>query len=128
MLGAVAPGHSGVASGINNAVARVAGLLAIAALGAVVASSFQARLTTDLQHSQISHTLLVSARQRPLVVDAKAAPQLREAQRDASVHAVRTGLRIGALLAILGGIASLIGIKDPRRPTRNSVGPAHAGR
>jgi EmrB/QacA subfamily drug resistance transporter len=122
VLSAVAPGHSGVASGINNAVARVAGLLAIAALGAVVASSFQARLSADLQHTSISHAALVSARQRPLVIDASVAPpsqrvELREALRDASVHAVRTGLRIGGLLAILGGIVSLIGIKDPRRPT-----------
>ncbi|MGA8722387.1 MAG: MFS transporter, partial [Solirubrobacteraceae bacterium] len=35
VLGSVDPGHSGLASGANNAVARIAGLLAIAGVGAV---------------------------------------------------------------------------------------------
>ena len=48
VLGSVEPGHSGLASGVNNAVARVAGLIAIAALGAVVATSFQSRLDSQL--------------------------------------------------------------------------------
>jgi hypothetical protein len=37
VLGSVEPGHSGVASGVNNAVARVASLLGIAIVGAAVA-------------------------------------------------------------------------------------------
>src|SRR5437764_2123892 len=48
VLSSVEPGHSGLASGVNNAVARIAGLLAIAALGAVVAGSFQRRLDHNL--------------------------------------------------------------------------------
>lgn len=39
ILGAIEPGQAGIASAVNNAIARVAGLLAIAALGIVVASS-----------------------------------------------------------------------------------------
>src|SRR5262249_41906494 len=44
VLGSVEKGHSGLASGVNNAVSRIAGLLAIAALGAVVSGTFQTRL------------------------------------------------------------------------------------
>src|SRR5947209_11239707 len=47
VLSSVEPGHSGLASGVNNAVARIAGLLAIAALGAIVSSAFAARLRSD---------------------------------------------------------------------------------
>ena len=41
IMGAVDDGHSGEASGINNAVSRMAGLFAVAALGVLVAAVFE---------------------------------------------------------------------------------------
>jgi hypothetical protein len=48
-LGSVEREHSGLASGVNNAVTRVAGLLAVAVLGVVVHGAFSANLDTRLE-------------------------------------------------------------------------------
>jgi EmrB/QacA subfamily drug resistance transporter len=44
VMGAAGKAHAGIASGVNNAVARIAGLLAVAALGAVLFASFSHHL------------------------------------------------------------------------------------
>ena len=123
VLGSVESGHSGLASGVNNAVARVASLIAIAALGAVVAASFQTRLDGQLRHHTLSaqtRAAVAVARTRPLVTNAQNVPAperplVHAALVDASVHAFRIGMVISATLALLGGLVSLIGIENPRR-------------
>jgi hypothetical protein len=131
VLGSVAQGHSGLASGVNNAVARVAGLLAIAALGAVVSGSFAGRLDHSLAHRSLSpqvQAVVARARTRPLVIDPGAVrgPEratLRAELTDASVHSFRLGMGIAGGLAILGGIVGLIGITNPRRQVRGADCP-----
>jgi EmrB/QacA subfamily drug resistance transporter len=48
--------HAGVASGVNNAVARIGGLVAIAVFGVVLARSFESRVQPKLDHMTLSPT------------------------------------------------------------------------
>jgi EmrB/QacA subfamily drug resistance transporter len=50
VMNAVDANHAGTASGVNNAVSRTAGLLAIAAFGMVLAAAFDTRLDEALAH------------------------------------------------------------------------------
>src|SRR5437660_1809734 len=54
VMGAVDQRHAGIASGINNAVSRTAGLLAIAVLGIVVVSVFTSSLDSHLATLHLS--------------------------------------------------------------------------
>ena len=113
VLGSVQPGHSGLASGANNAVSRIASLLAIAAVGAAVSAAFAARLDRDLAHSPVPSAVIDQARTRPLVTTGAA--DIHGALVDASVHAFHVGVEIAAALVVLGGVVSLVGIENPRR-------------
>jgi EmrB/QacA subfamily drug resistance transporter len=123
VLGSVEPGHSGLASGVNNAVARVAGLVAVAALGAVVASTFSHRLETRLQGHPLSartRSAVHADRTRPLLTSVQNVshaeqPLVHGALVNASVFAFRIAMLIAAALALLGGLVSLVGIVNPRR-------------
>ena len=124
VLAGVGEEHAGVASGVNNAVARVAGLLAIGAVGALVAAQFGSTLDDRLATVRLAGpgaAALERARSRPLIADvppgvpAAERATVRHALEDASVRAFRVGMAAAALLAMLGGAVSALGIVNPRR-------------
>jgi EmrB/QacA subfamily drug resistance transporter len=125
VLDSVPERRVGIASGINNGVSRVAGLLAIAVLGAVISAQFGAVLDSKLGDSaslsRATEQTIAEAKEQPLAVPDTdelgpgEAPRVRAAATDAATSAFHLGAVLAALLAIAGGIASAIGIENPRR-------------
>ncbi|MBN1530946.1 MAG: MFS transporter [Thermoleophilaceae bacterium] len=124
--------NAGVASGVNNAIARVAGLVAIAAVGAVVAASYGSALEDKLgplaERPELSRAI-EDAKSEPLApvpsdeLPAAVRPRVEQAAADASVEAFHLGAGIAATLVAVGGILGLIGIQNPRREVEASECP-----
>ena len=94
VLGAVPQHNAGVASGVNNQVSRVAALLAIPVVGAVVAARFESELgSTSVPPLSGGSSAVV----------------------DASVSAFAAGMMLAGVLVIIGGVISLLGIVNPPR-------------
>jgi EmrB/QacA subfamily drug resistance transporter len=111
--------HAGIASGVNNAIARVAGLLAIAAVGAVISGQFASGVDGRLgerQASTAARAYVDEARERPLAAPGGSVDdRTRIAVRDANVEAFHRGMIVAGLLMIAGGLVALVGIENPRR-------------
>ncbi len=128
----------GIASGVNNGVSRVAGLLAIAVLGAVISANFGAKLDDQLGAAPLSSaatTAVEEAKEKPLAVpvaenlSAAEADRVTQAAADASTSSFRLGIGIAGILMIIGGIVAGLGVQNPerRREAIPSRGSAQAG-
>jgi EmrB/QacA subfamily drug resistance transporter len=125
VLAGVGEGEAGIASGVNNAIARVAGLLGIAAIGAVVAAQFGSSLGAHLADAQLGAPARAAVAQaerltlgRPEVASLppRQAAIVERAADDASLASFRTGIGIAGALVFVGGLIGAAGIQNPRRP------------
>jgi EmrB/QacA subfamily drug resistance transporter len=124
VLAGVDSGQAGIASAVNNATARVAGLLGTAAVGAAVAASFVSGLDSSLAGRPLgppAQAAVAEARKLPLGrpdTNGLPRPQARaitEAADEASLDSFHLGMGIAALLVAAGGLAGVIGVRNPRR-------------
>jgi EmrB/QacA subfamily drug resistance transporter len=124
VLAGVDTGQAGIASAVNNAVARVAGLLGTAAVGAAVAASFVSGLDSNLAGRPLgppAQAAVAEARRLPLGrPDTSGLPHaqaraITEAADVASLDSFHLGMGIAALLVAAGGLAGAIGVRNPRR-------------
>jgi EmrB/QacA subfamily drug resistance transporter len=122
VLGDARDDQAGIASAINNAIARTAGLISVAAVGAIVSAHYGAALERSLSGRLPSASvpaLRAAARHTFSTVDPHALPTAdrplaRLACADASEGAFHLAVGIGAGLLIIAGVGGGIGLR-PRR-------------
>ena len=140
VMGAVEDRHAGLASGINNAVSRSAGLLAIAVFGIVVANTFGHELddrlaTLDLPPAAESAIAgqrdLLAGAEAPARLDAPARAKVAGAIDESFVAGFRLVMLLGAALALASAVIAwlLIAGKTPAvasPPGRDRPAPSAA--
>jgi EmrB/QacA subfamily drug resistance transporter len=119
--------EAGIGSAVNNAVARVAGLIATVAIGAIVAAQFSASLDRHLAGQPLTargRASVAEAKQltlgRPSVagVPPREAVAITVASGQSSLEAFRIGIGVASALVVLGGLIGAVGIQNPRRVVR----------
>ncbi len=106
---------AGIASAVNNAIARTAGLVSVAAVGAIVSAYYGALLDARLAHRlpASSRPAVLAAKRRTFgTIDARAVPVAdrafaRRAAAGASEDAFHLAVGIGAGLLVVAGAGGL---------------------
>jgi EmrB/QacA subfamily drug resistance transporter len=124
VMESVSEQHGGVASGINNATSRVAGMLAVALLGAIAVGVSRTNLDERLARANVSaeiHTALrmeaakLAEAKAPPMRDERERQQLTQTLHESFVHGFRVVMLITSIIALLGSLCAALTIRDPRR-------------
>ncbi|MCH8271931.1 MAG: MFS transporter [Candidatus Marinimicrobia bacterium] len=124
VMSSVSQDHSGLASGINNAVARTAGLLAIAVMGIIVVYDFNLNLDIELDRIEMSTELKeyinserinLAGIQIPEGVDIETEGKIRKAINISFLSAFRMVMIISALLALASSFTALLSISGKKK-------------
>jgi EmrB/QacA subfamily drug resistance transporter len=126
VMSSVSEEQAGVASGINNAVSRTAGLLAVAVFGVVILHAFSNELGKRLQELPVDDQLKqavydqrvkLAGLELPATSDPQTGEQLRSAVAAAFVSGFRLLMLLSAALAVASALSSWwwIGRSRPRQ-------------
>jgi hypothetical protein len=120
---------------VNNAVARVAGLLAVAILGVVVYGVFSANLDTRLEAMEMTGWVRsemeaakadLGAAEAPEEVDARTTVQIERAVDESFVAAFRAVMLVSSGLALASALVAALLVGD-RRVRSTSKAPYPSG-
>ena len=120
VMNSVPQNRVGVASGVNNAVARTAGLVAIAVLGIVMLHVFKSSVDQHLHQSGLPAAAVESVRAQSTKLAAIDIPQdrdadvqetIRRAINDSFVSGFRAVMFIGAALAFVSSTVALLTVR-----------------
>ncbi|HEY6660370.1 MAG TPA: MFS transporter [Pyrinomonadaceae bacterium] len=120
VMSSVSEEQAGVASGINNAVSRTAGLLAIAVFGVVMLHAFSQTLASrmnefqmdeQLKHSVYEQRVKLAGLELPPNTDSATREKIKEAVAESFVFGFRVIMVISAALALASGGSSWLLIR-----------------
>ena len=117
VMNSVPQEHSGVASGINNAVSRVAAVLAIAVLGAVLYAAFNHALDRRLQALDLptEARAAIDTQRRSLAAIKTTDSRARDAIQQSFLTGYRVVLWIAVALAISSSVSAGVLIESGRK-------------
>jgi MFS family permease len=127
VMNAVGEDHVGIASGVNNAVSRAAGLLSIALLGILLANVYGAKLErgvdalslgTGTRHQILADADKLAAAEPPPGIPAGEAQAIRAAIGAAFVAGFRAVSRVSAALALAAVLCTWVWIGRERPQAR----------
>ena len=116
VMSSVGEEQAGIASGINNAVARTAGLMAVAVLGIVVGTVFSGRLETrlagrpisaDVREAVLEQRTKWAGAQVPAGIGENARVEIRRDIDESFVAGFRVAMFASALLALLAAASAV---------------------
>jgi MFS family permease len=110
--------QSGTASGINNAVSRIAGLLAVAILGLVMIMIFNQQLTKKLTASSLPTTTqleIISERSQLAAIRTDNEMGQRIIQ-ESFLTGYNSVILIAVILALASSLSAALFLKDPNKP------------
>jgi EmrB/QacA subfamily drug resistance transporter len=128
-LNAVEGPHSGLASGVNNAVCRAGGLLAVAILGALISTGFSTHLDARLEAMELSPEVRkavdaqkanLGAAAAPEGVDAATAARIEEAMEESFVAGFRLVMVVAVGLALASALVAVVISPQHTAPARPS--------
>lgn len=123
VMGAVGEEQAGVASGINNAVSRTAGLLAIAVFGVVMLYAFsqtlarrmnEIQLDDQLKHSLYDQRVKLAGLEMPATADSATREKIKGAVADSFIFGFRLIMFTSAALALASAGSSWVFIRKSR--------------
>ena len=126
-LNAVSGRHSGLASGVNNAVSRTASLLAVALMGVFVFAAFSASLDSRLAQLDLSPSQQAAmerekpdlgAAEPPPSLGGQQAAEIENAVDEAFLSGFRLAMYVAACLALLSALAAALIIEGKGSPAR----------
>jgi EmrB/QacA subfamily drug resistance transporter len=120
VMNSVEQSYAGTASGINNAVSRIAGLLAVAVFGALLSGVFQSALERRLDSAGVGREVReeIEAQRSRLAAAETGDARGREAIEEAFVAGYRTVLWVAAGLALASSLSAAVLIRTERRGGR----------